>query len=103
VLESLERADKIEYVGLTLAIAGIVTLAVTAGMSVLMLFFAPLIMIITAVSFIPYGVATIFFGWVARKRHAAMAWFSIIVGALLSPAAFALAILFGEIVGKATS
>lgn len=103
MLEYLERTDMIEYVGLTLAIVGIMELVIMVGMSTLMLFFAPLIMLITTVSFIPHSLATLFFGWVARKRHAAIAWFSIIVGALLTPTALALAILFGEIVGRATS
>ncbi len=98
----IERTAHLEYIGLGIALAGLVQWVFYALFSLAALFFGPLIMCWATLFLFPYGLASVILGWLSRKRNAFVAWVTIAIGLFLPAGALALAVVLGELVGRAT-
>jgi len=103
VLKKLENAEYLEYVGLGIALAGLVQWMLFAVSSIAMLFFGPLIMAAALFLLLPYGLAAVVLGWLSRKRNAAVAWVTIAIGVFLPAGSVTLVIILGEMLWRATA
>ncbi len=89
--------------GLIIALAGLAQLVMLLLFSLMMLFFAPMLMCGSTLFAVPFSLGAIIFGWKGRKENPKMALAAILIGAALIPMAFGLAWIFGDLLYEATA
>jgi len=96
-------SEYMEYIGLFLALAGLGQLALFSLFSLFVLFFGALIMCGNTLYMLPFSFGAVILGWLGRKGNSKVAWTAIVIGLLLVPLSLAVAIVYAEILGRATA
>ena len=91
------------YLGFFLALGGVGVVLAGLLMSLVMLFFGPLIMCGVTLFTVPIGPAAAVMGWLGRKEHPKVALAAVLLGLALPLVALALTWAFGTILYKATA
>ncbi len=99
MLDKIRRMEYLEYIGLGVALIGLLKWVILSAFSVFALFFGPIIMCGTTLLMFPYGLASVVLGWLSRERNALVAWITIAIGVFLPLASVGLLFVLGEIVG----
>ncbi len=100
---TLEKKTDHATTGLIVALAGLGQIVVFLILSVLMLFFSPMLMCGSTLFSVPFSIGAVVFGWKGREESPKKAWAAILIGLSLVPLSLFLAKYFGDLIFEATA